>query len=293
MLPKSSRLARAPGGTRQVASYSSTMQGPSRGAGEVGAAQHRRLQPAGRRAEIGAARRQRCVVGRAPAAPASGLRPQRVLGRCPGRSGGSRSARPAPRGRRGGRRCARARAERFLERGERGRVERPVGDRHGQLEGLALVVQAGAAPDAHRARRRSPRRRAGAAPRARAPARPRPARRGRALRSSAPEGARVVVLDRRRRAGRRPRTGRAPAARTMRRMPSARAIPAANSGPLPPKATEREVARVAAALARDRPDRADHVGGGDQMGAVGRVLERQPERSAILARRPPRALARR
>ena len=41
---------------------------------------------------------------------------------------------------------------------------------------------------------------------------------------------------------------------------------------------ERVLARVAAALARDRPDRADHVRGGDQVGAVGGLRERQAER---------------
>ena len=44
-------------------------------------------------------------------------------------------------------------AEGFLELGERAAIERAVRDRHRQVEGLALVVQAGEAADLNRARR--------------------------------------------------------------------------------------------------------------------------------------------
>ena len=48
--------------------------------------------------------------------------------------------------------------------------------------------------------------------------------------------------------------------------------------PVAAEGEQRELARVAAALGRYRLDGADHVGGRDQMGAVGRALDRHAER---------------
>ena len=48
-------------------------------------------------------------------------------------------------------------------------------------------------------------------------------------------------------------------------------MPAAKSGPVAAEGEERVLARVAPALARDGADRAHHVRGGDQVGAVGGV----------------------
>ena len=93
----------------------------------------------------------------------------------------------------------------------------------------------------------------------------------------AAEGAGVVVLDvgveqaeGREQAGRRRHDDAAHAELLRHRAGEHRAVAA--------EGAERVVARVAAALARDRADRPDHVGAGDLVGAVGGVLERQAER---------------
>ena len=122
--------ARAPGGTTQVASYSSTMQGPACGVVEVAAVDDRRLEPAGRRAEIGAAARHGDRTSGARLA-AAGAAARGCVGDAAADHFEARSARPAPRPRRGGRRCARAPGRR-LPRARRARPasSRPVGQRH-------------------------------------------------------------------------------------------------------------------------------------------------------------------
>ena len=94
----------------------------------------------------------------------------------------------------------------------------------------------------------------------------------------AAEGARVVVLDvgveqaeGREQAGRRRHDDARHAERRRHAAGEQRAVAA--------EGEQREVARVAAALGRDRLDGADHVGGGDQMRAVGRVLQRHAQRA--------------
>ena len=54
--------------------------------------------------------------------------------------------------------------------------------------------------------------------------------------------------------------------------------PGGEERPVAAEGEERVLARVAAALARDRADRAHHVRRGDQVSAVGRLGERQAER---------------
>ena len=59
-------------------------------------------------------------------------------------------------------------------------------------------------------------------------------------------------------------------------------MPAAKSGPLPPNAKSAYSRGIAPALARDGADGAHHVRGGDEVGAVGRLDQRHPERARHL-----------
>ena len=150
MLPPASSSARAPGGTTQVASYSSTISGPL--ARRARSARRRTgvsSQPSSRRnrrgaaaAGVGSARLGLTRSGHArPVAQAladdlDGDQLDRLL-----RAGAMAVG------------ALVLRAEGFLQMRDHARVDRAVGHGHGQLEGLALVVQGGRAPDLARARR--------------------------------------------------------------------------------------------------------------------------------------------
>ena len=70
-------------------------------------------------------------------------------------------------------------------------------------------------------------------------------------------------------------------------------MPGGEERPVAAEGEQRVLAGVAPALARHRPDRPHHVRGGDQVGAVGRLGERQPEAAGDLLLEAPRARARR
>jgi hypothetical protein len=102
-----------------------------------------------------------------------------------------------------------------------------------------------------------------------------------------PERAGVVVLDicveqseRREKAGRRRYHNPGDAERRGHAGGEQRSVAA--------EGKQRELARVTAALRRNRLDGADHIGGGDQMGTVGRPLDPHAERlcDLLLEQRP-------
>ena len=125
-------------------------------------------------------------------------------------------------------------AEGFFQAGDRGLVERAVLDRHGEVEGLALIVQAGEPADADRALLEAVGGELAAGVDLELP--PGRVERGEVeAAQQAAEGPGVVVLD----VGVEQAEGREQAGRRrhmMRRMPSSGAIAQANTGPLPPKA---------------------------------------------------------
>ena len=209
MLPAASRLAVAPGGTTQVASYSSMMNGPRRCAGEIGAAQ---------RSACRASRRRRNRRGAAAAGCGSA------------RLGFSRSGTPAsPRRRPWPDDLDRHQldrlvlagamavgllvllAERLLEMRDHARIDRAVGHRHGELVALALVVQRRRAAQPHAVGREVLGGELRAAPGRPAPSTPARSRRDR---PGAAAGGRCANSGarRRRRAGRTTRTARPTAA---------------------------------------------------------------------------------
>ena len=147
ILPYASRRAVQPGGTRQVASYSSTMHGPARGVLQVAAVEQFGIEPAAcsarnrrdRRGSAIAMSGARLAAAAAAARGVSGMpRPidleadqlDRLL------DPGAMAVGALVLG-----------AERFFERGQRRAVEPAGSERHAQFERLALVMQAGAAPD--------------------------------------------------------------------------------------------------------------------------------------------------
>ena len=175
-------------------------------------------------------------------------------------------------------------AERLGQRGDRGAVERAVGQRHGQLERLARVAQVDLAAQ-QRPARGIAKPSAASASSAVAPPAPRTAasssrgiqRRPCGGNRCARSGAR-----RRRTAGRTPRTDPAPTGTSTRAIPSDRGQLDRVHRAVAAEGEQGVAARVAPALARDRAHGAHHVRVGDQVDAVGGLVE-----SSVRAAAPP------
>ena len=159
---------------------------------------------------------------------------------------------------------------------DHGEIERPVGDGHDEFKALAVIVHRGRPPD-EPARTGEPLARellAGLCGQ-RLPS-------GvdfieRAAAQQTPKRARVMMLDvgiEQSERRKEPRRRRHDDAADPERFGHA----AGEQGAIAAEREDRELAGIAAPLGGDGLDGADHVRRGDQMSAVSRVLEREPQR---------------